>query len=72
MSAADLFLTSTQTLAPTASRLAHLLSALDARLEIVAPSLQFTQDALSSHLALEMFDCPLDALVTDLNFEGPT
>ena len=32
-------------------------------------TLELTQDALCSHLTLQVFDCSLDALVTDLDFE---
>ena len=38
----------------------------------MTPPLELAKDAFASHLALEMFDGPLDALVADLDFEGST
>ncbi len=49
---------------------AHLLATLDRRLHEMPPTLELTQDAFAGHLTLEMLDCSLDALVSDLDFEG--
>jgi len=38
----------------------------------VPPALELAQNALRGHLALEMFDGALDALVTDLDLERLT
>ena len=38
----------------------------------MTPALELAQNALCGHLALEMFDGALDALVTDLNLERLT
>ena len=38
----------------------------------MTPPLELAQNALCGHLALEMFDRTLDALVTDLDLEGLT
>jgi len=59
-----------QTLATTASRFAHLLPTLDRRLHVVTAALELAKDALTRHLALEMLDGSLDALVSDLDFKG--
>lgn len=56
-------------LASPTSRLAHLLAALDRRLHEMASALELTQNAFASHLALEMLDGALDALVSDLDLE---
>ena len=37
----------------------------------MAPALELTKDAFGSHLALQVFDRALDALVSDLDFERP-
>src|SRR5687768_1830135 len=60
------------TLAPATSCFAHLLAALHARLHVVAAALELAQDAFSSHLALEVLDGALDALVANLDFERLT
>ena len=56
-------------LAATARGLGGLLSALDRRLHVVTAALQLAEDAFTRHLALEMLDGSLDALVSDLDFE---
>ena len=38
----------------------------------MAAALELAKDTLGGHLALEVFDRPLDALVSDLDFEGFT
>src|SRR5690606_23547235 len=54
---------------PTRS-FAHLLAALDGRLHEMTPPLELAQNAFTCHLALEMLDGALDALVSDLDLEG--
>lgn len=60
-----------QALATTASCLAHLLTLLDRRLHVVAAALQLAQNALRSHLALEVLDRTLNAFVANLDLERP-
>ena len=62
----------TQALTPATSCFAHLLSALHRRLHVVPAALELPQDALRCHLALEVLDGALDALVADLDFERLT
>ena len=64
-----LFLTGAQTLAAPTCSFAHLFTALYARLEIVPTPLEFTQDALGSHLTFQVLYSPLNALVADLDLE---
>jgi len=65
-----LFGTRAKTLAAAASCFTHLLASLYARLEVMPATLELTQNAFGGHFALEMLDCPLDALVADLDLEG--
>jgi hypothetical protein len=59
-----------QALAASPSGFAHFLAALDRRLHVVTPPLEFTENTLCCHLALEVLDGPLDPLLTDGDFEG--
>lgn len=61
----------TDALATTTSRFCDLLAKLDGRLHVVTTTLEFTQGALSRHLALQVLDCALDTTVADLHLEGP-
>jgi hypothetical protein len=65
-----LFLADADALATAASSFARLLAPFDARLHVVATALELAEDPFRCHLALEMLDCPLDALVADLDLEG--
>jgi hypothetical protein len=57
-------------LAAAPGGLAGLLPALDRGLHVVAAALELAEDALGGHLALEVLDRALDALVTDGDLEG--
>src|SRR5882724_8050097 len=58
-----------QALAAATSGFAHLLPLLDRRFHVVPAALELAQDAFTGHLALEMLDGTLDALVADLDLE---
>ena len=60
-----------QALAATTSGFAHLLALLDRRLHVMTAALQLTQNALRSHLALEVLDRTLNAFVANLDLERP-
>lgn len=61
----------TNALATTTSRFCDLLALLDGGLHVVTTALKLTKGTFAGHLALQMLDCALDALIAYLDFQGP-